>query len=417
MIKTTAATPVEKTKAPATPPRQGQQSPRVLIVEDDSSTRLLLEGLIRRLWSDARVDSFGEVQSALDSWRLHGADLALIDVDLPGVDGLALLEQIAREPSRRTTTVIISHHKDRAIVLRAMKYRTRDYIIKPFNARDLMRRLSNLVQFAPNQQRAAAAGGEQATRETLEHLLREAIGFRRLSLPIDSELVEKIEAWHLQGALEKTRILEHWMLEPALVARLIGAANSGSYNADGLAVVHFGQAIDRLDPATICNFATALALQPGSQISAPELLDVAQQTHARQRGIYRQIVALGPQVRPELPLYASACALHRIGELAVLQLVQSWMEQGGQLDAQELADLIKRHATDADDAIKTLWLIPQLLRDLSRTPDEPPRGNLSQPLLVMRIAGLEFAVEKTDEQTEELLRLYERAGLAPAPAQ
>ncbi|WPL17944.1 Response regulator ArlR [Thiorhodovibrio winogradskyi] len=414
MTKATAPNSAETAKAAAKAPATAtrQNSPHVLIVEDDTSTRLLLESLIRRLWNDSRIESFGEVQSALDAWRLHGADLALVDIDLPGVGGLALLEQIAREPSRATTSVIISHHKDRAIVLQAMKYRARDYIVKPFTARDLMQRLSDLMQFAPSKQ-LAAAGGEQHRREALERLLRDAIGFRRLSLPIDPELVEKMEAWHLQGELDKARILEHWVLEPALVARLLGAANSGPYNTSGQAVSHFAQALDQLDPGTICNLAIALALQPGSTLAAPELRDLAEDIRARQRGIYRQVVALGASVRTELALYATACALHRIGVLAVLQLIQAWMEQGGQLSAEELTELVKRYGPEADDAIKTLWLIPQQLRDLSRAPDEKPRGAPSQPLMLMRIAGLRFSDEPTGEHSEELRRLCERAGLPP----
>jgi CheY-like chemotaxis protein len=379
----------------------------VLIVEDDTSTRLLLESLIRRLWPNSRIEAFGEVQSALDSWRQQGADLALVDIDLPGVGGLALLEQIAREPARGTISVIVSHHHDRAIVMQALRYRARDYIVKPFTARDLMQRIGNLLQVTATQR---APGSEAPTMETLERLLRDAIGYRRLSLPIDPALVERMEEWNLAGTLSTSRILEHWNLEPALVARLLGAANSGPYNPDGRAVVQFAQALDLLDPGTICNLAIALALQPGSALVAAPVRVLAEEARACQRALYQQVRALGAPVRAEIGLFATACALYRLGELAILQLIQTWIDQGGEITSAEAVELVERHGPEADDAIKTQWLIPQQLRDLSRAPDERPRGTPNQAQLLMRIAGLEFHAEH-GEQGEELKRLRERAGL------
>lgn len=394
------------TSPPASAP--AQQPPRVLIVEDDASTRLLLESLIRRLWPEARIGCFGEVQGALENWRQQGADLALVDIDLPGIGGLALLEQIAREPAKGTISVIVSHHHDRNIVMQALRLRARDYIVKPFNARDLMQRIGNLLQFTPTRQ---AASGGPPSREALERLLREAIDYRRLSLPIAPALVERMEEWNLDGSLSKTRVLGQFSLEPALVARLLGAANSGPYNPDGRPICQLAQALDQLDSSTICNLGIALALQPGSALEASQTRVLAEEVRDCQRALFQQVRALGEAVLPELGLFSAACALYRLGDLAILQRIQAWIDQGGQLSTAEAVELMERHGPEADDAIKTQWLIPQQLRDLSRAPDGPPRGTPNQSLLLMRIAGLQFHGEDTDE----LKRLRERAGL-PAPA-
>lgn len=379
-------------------------APKVLIVEDDASTRQLLELLIKRLWRDSRVETFAEVQSALDAWRLRGADLALVDLELPGIGGLALLEQIAKDPSKGTLAVIVSHHNDRAIVLQALRYRARDYIVKPFNARDVMQRLSALMQFATSDdappERTAAP-----TLDALVRLLRDAIGFRRLSVPIDPALVERIESWYLKGELDKARILEHWSLEPALVARVIGAANSGPYNPDGQPIAHLSQALDQLNPGVVYNLSITLALQPGNPLRNRSLRAIADELRACQHGLYRQFLSL--KISRELGLAATACALYRIGELAILQLIQAWMEQGGTLSAAEAVELIERFGPEADDAIKSQWLIPRHVRDLSRAADELPNGPLNQTLLMMRIAGLQL----DDGDPEEIARLRESAGL------
>lgn len=386
-------------------------SPRVLIVEDDASTRLLLESLIRRLWAGSQVESFAEVQSALAAWRQHGADLALVDIDLPGIGGLALLEQMARVPGHQTISVIISHHNDRAVVLKAMRYRVRDYIVKPFNARDLMQRLITLMQFSASAPRASTAT-KSPVYPDLRRLIRDAIGFHRLSLPIDPQRVEQIEAWHLAGQLDRAHLIECCAMESALVARVLGSANSGSYNTDGQAIKHFPQALERLEPAILCNLAIALALQPGSPLQARELHHLADEVRGCQQTLYRRVRDLAAVVKGvDLALCTTACALYRIGELALLQLIQAWVEQGGTLNAGEVVELLKRHGSEADEAIKTQWLIPRPMRELSKATDALPGGASDQNLLILRIAGLQLKREDSDD----IRQLKKRAGLSIEP--
>lgn len=387
-------------------------SPRVLIVEDDDSTRLLLETLIRRLWPKSRIDGFAEIQGALSAWREQGADLALVDIELPGAGGLTLVEQIAKTANHQTVPVIISHHNDRAVVLKAMRYGVRDYIVKPFNARDLMHRLASLMQFTLNTS-STRPGAKPTDPPELERLIRDAIGFRRLSLPIAPHVAECIETWHVTKQFDPALILEQYAMEPALVARTLGIANSGAYNADGQVIEDFAQALKRLNPAVLCNLTIALALQPGNPLKAPELCALAEEVRATQEKLRHRVQRLVTKTQGVDPARClSACALYRLGELALLQLIQAWAEQGGVLQTEEVARLLKRYASEADEAIKTQWLIPRQMRELSKVTDEPPAAVVSQDVLVLRIAALQLEHEDSDD----IRQLKKRLGLPPEPS-
>lgn len=57
---------------------------RVLILEDEPSMAALLEQLVKHLWPRAVVDLESDALSALARWQRSGADLALLDWELPG---------------------------------------------------------------------------------------------------------------------------------------------------------------------------------------------------------------------------------------------------------------------------------------------------------------------------------------------
>jgi len=78
---------------------------RVLVVDDDPEVRELMENLIRHERCDARLAASGEEGLAL--LRARGADLVLLDLAMPGLDGLAVCSAIRRDPAHRNLPVYI----------------------------------------------------------------------------------------------------------------------------------------------------------------------------------------------------------------------------------------------------------------------------------------------------------------------
>jgi len=109
---------------------------KVLIVDDISTTR---EDIKRLLYFEEDITVIGEAgdgEEAIYVTESLRPDIVLMDINLPGMDGITASEIISsRVPE--TAIVIISIQKETEYLRRAMAAGARDYLIKPFSSNDL----------------------------------------------------------------------------------------------------------------------------------------------------------------------------------------------------------------------------------------------------------------------------------------
>jgi len=124
---------------------------RILLVDDD---RVLLGHLQRLLrverpqWSVLTAFDGAE---AIRLLRAEPLDLLVSDIQMPGMDGLALLAEVRREPAlARLPVIFMTARDDRASVRNGMTSGADDYLTKPFSTEELIQamdaRLRRLVQ-------------------------------------------------------------------------------------------------------------------------------------------------------------------------------------------------------------------------------------------------------------------------------
>ncbi|MEZ5850939.1 MAG: sigma-54 dependent transcriptional regulator [Hyphomicrobiaceae bacterium] len=104
---------------------------RVLIVDDDPAQRRILEEMIKRLGYETRTAQGGEqALQVLEGPEGDGISLVLLDLVMPGTDGMAVLDRIARNPS---TPPIIVQTANGSIdaAIGAMRAGATDFVIKP----------------------------------------------------------------------------------------------------------------------------------------------------------------------------------------------------------------------------------------------------------------------------------------------
>ena len=109
---------------------------RVLVVDDNLSNLKLIEYLLRAKGYD--VATALDAESALSAVRAHAPRLVLMDLQLPGIDGLELTRRLKQDPETRHIVIL-------AVTAYAMKgdeQRARDagcdgYITKPIDTRKL----------------------------------------------------------------------------------------------------------------------------------------------------------------------------------------------------------------------------------------------------------------------------------------
>jgi CheY-like chemotaxis protein len=117
----------------------------ILVVDDNEDNRAVLE---RRLGRQGhRVTSAAGGRAALDLVRKGRFDLVLLDVLMPDLDGLAVLEQIKADPATRDLPVImISALDDVASVVRCIERGAEDHLPKPFDPVLLRARISACLE-------------------------------------------------------------------------------------------------------------------------------------------------------------------------------------------------------------------------------------------------------------------------------
>jgi len=107
---------------------------KILIAEDELSLRTILKKLFQK--KDYEVDTAGDGQVALSKLREHGYDLAILDIKMPSLTGLEVLEALKKD--RVATSVIIMTAQDTMRnAVDAMKLGAYDYITKPFELEEL----------------------------------------------------------------------------------------------------------------------------------------------------------------------------------------------------------------------------------------------------------------------------------------
>ena len=105
------------------------RSIRVLVVDDERPTRLLMEKELPRAGCAVATAESGE--GALEKVRAQEFDVILLDLKMPGIGGMETLRRI-RDSGSSAEVVVLTGHPDVATAIEAMKLGAYDYLTKPF---------------------------------------------------------------------------------------------------------------------------------------------------------------------------------------------------------------------------------------------------------------------------------------------
>lgn len=115
---------------------QTTRLPSVAVIEDNEDNQLLLEVLLSERYA---LMPYRDGTSALEGLHREPPDLALLDISLPGMDGLEVLAQIRESPLLRTLPVVaLTAHAMEGDRERLLKQGFDDYISKPILSENLL---------------------------------------------------------------------------------------------------------------------------------------------------------------------------------------------------------------------------------------------------------------------------------------
>jgi DNA-binding response OmpR family regulator len=133
--------------------QQSKTGERIAVVDDDPSIRETLEGFLQaegyEICCAADADELDRVM------RVKHIDLVLLDIRLPGRDGLSLTREL-REKSE-IGIILITGRNDKVDRILGLEYGADDYIAKPVDERELLPRVRNLLRRVAHSRSAHAS--------------------------------------------------------------------------------------------------------------------------------------------------------------------------------------------------------------------------------------------------------------------
>jgi FixJ family two-component response regulator len=109
--------------------------PIVFVVDDDDLVRAAIQGMLKSV--GLRSETFGTAQEFLSSKRPDGPSCLVLDVRLPGVNGLDFQHQLV-DAGIRIPVIFITGHGDIPMTVKAMKSGAVEFLTKPFRSQDLL---------------------------------------------------------------------------------------------------------------------------------------------------------------------------------------------------------------------------------------------------------------------------------------
>jgi two-component system, chemotaxis family, chemotaxis protein CheY len=120
---------------------------KILLVDDSRTMRNIQKKVLGQMLPGSEFGEAGDGCEALDviSKTPGGFDLALVDWNMPNMDGLTLVHKI-RATDRKTLLVMVTTESEKTRVLDAIKAGVNNYVIKPFTPETLTEKVRVTIE-------------------------------------------------------------------------------------------------------------------------------------------------------------------------------------------------------------------------------------------------------------------------------
>jgi DNA-binding response OmpR family regulator len=122
-----------------------EDSPRKVLVVDDEPT---IVEIVARYMERAGYETYEAVDGpeALRLAELHRPDLVVLDLMLPGIDGIEVMRQLHGRPGPRIAVILLTARGEESDRLVGLRHGADDYVVKPFSPAELVARVDAVLR-------------------------------------------------------------------------------------------------------------------------------------------------------------------------------------------------------------------------------------------------------------------------------
>lgn len=192
-----------------------EQQPRLLVVDDDNDFRMLVKSTL--VEEGFLVDDVDSGEKALQAIQQQQYEIALLDIKMPGMDGVQTLKAL-RQEAPNTDYIMITGFQDITLAIECIKLGAKEYLNKPIDAVDLTQRIRSMLRARIAEQKLKQREKEFNSRLLYEirnpiTTVKSGVGFllKEMAGPLTDQQSEVLK--HINANVEKLVALVNDMID------------------------------------------------------------------------------------------------------------------------------------------------------------------------------------------------------------